>query len=208
MNEILNSNDFLLVLDITATIVGLVYIWLEYRASIYLWIAGIIMPAIDIFLYYEAGLYADFGMAIYYTLAALYGYAVWKWGKKRGTAADEQLPITRFPRRKVLPVALLFAVAWAAIYEILIHFTNSDVPITDSFANALSFVGLWALARKYLEQWMVWIVVDVVLSALYIYKGIPFKASLYALYVVIAVAGYFKWKKMMTVQPSERYGKS
>ena len=208
MNEILNSNDFLLALDITATIVGLVYIWLEYRASIYLWIAGIIMPAIDIFLYYEAGLYADFGMAIYYTLAALYGYAVWKWGKKRGTAADEQLPITRFPKRKVLPVALLFAVAWAAIYEILIHFTNSDVPITDSFANALSFVGLWALARKYLEQWMVWIVVDVVLSALYIYKGIPFKASLYALYVVIAVAGYFKWKKMMTVQSSEPYGKS
>ena len=208
MNEILNSNDFLLALDITATIVGLVYIWLEYRASIYLWIAGIIMPAIDIFLYYEAGLYADFGMAIYYTLAALYGYAVWKWGKKRGTAADEQLPITRFPKHKVLPVALLFAVAWAAIYEILIHFTNSDVPITDSFANALSFVGLWALARKYLEQWMVWIVVDVVLSALYIYKGIPFKASLYALYVVIAVAGYFKWKKMMTVQSSERYGKS
>ena len=203
MNEILNSNDFLLALDITATIVGLVYIWLEYRASIYLWIAGIIMPAIDIFLYYEAGLYADFGMAIYYTLAALYGYAVWKWGKKRGAAADEQLPITRFPRRKVLPVALLFVVAWAAIYEILIHFTNSDVPITDSFANALSFVGLWALARKYLEQWMVWIVVDVVLSALYIYKGIPFKASLYALYVVIAVAGYFKWKKMMTAQPSE-----
>lgn len=203
MNEILNSNDFLLALDITATIVGLVYIWLEYRASIYLWIAGIIMPAIDIFLYYEAGLYADFGMAIYYTLAALYGYAMWKWGKKRGTAADEQLPITRFPKRKVLPVALLFAVAWAAIYEILIHFTNSDVPITDSFANALSFVGLWALARKYLEQWMVWIVVDVVLSALYIYKGIPFKASLYALYVVIAVAGYFKWKKMMTAQPSE-----
>ena len=208
MNEILNSNDFLLALDITATIVGLVYIWLEYRASIYLWIAGIIMPAIDIFLYYEAGLYADFGMAIYYTLAALYGYAVWKWGKKRGTAADEQLPITRFPKRKVLPVALLFAVAWAAIYEILIHFTNSDVPITDSFANALSFVGLWALARKYLEQWMVWIVVDVVLSALYIYKGIPFKASLYALYVVIAVAGYFKWKKMMTAQSSEQYGKS
>ena len=203
MNEILNSNDFLLALDITATIVGLVYIWLEYRASIYLWIAGIIMPAIDIFLYYEAGLYADFGMAIYYTLAALSGYAVWKWGKKRGTAADEQLPITRFPKRKVLPVALLFAVAWVAIYEILIHFTNSDVPITDSFANALSFVGLWALARKYLEQWMVWIVVDVVLSALYIYKGIPFKASLYALYVVIAVAGYFKWKKMMTAQPSE-----
>ena len=74
--------EFVNTLDITATIVGLVYIWLEYKASIYLWIVGIIMPLIDIFLYYEAGLYADFGMAIYYALAATYGYVVWKFGKR------------------------------------------------------------------------------------------------------------------------------
>lgn len=197
MGELLESKDFLLMLDVTATIVGLVYIWLEYRASIYLWIAGIIMPAIDIFLYYSAGLYADFGMAVYYTLAAIYGLLVWKFGKKKGQKDNEELPVTHIRRSLILPATITFLAAWGAIYVILTRFTNTDVPVTDSFANALSFIGLWALARKYLEQWIVWIVVDVVLSVLYVYKGIPFKAGLYALYVIIAIAGYFKWKKMM-----------
>ena len=189
--------EFVNTLDITATIVGLVYIWLEYKASIYLWIVGIIMPLIDIFFYYEAGLYADFGMAIYYALAATYGYVVWKFGKRNNQGTKEELPITHFKQSQILPAILAFLVIWLIIYEILVLFTNSDVPITDSFANALSFVGLWALARKYLEQWIIWIIVDIVLSALYIYKGIPFKAGLYALYVIIAIAGYHKWKKMI-----------
>ena len=189
--------EFVNTLDITATIVGLVYIWLEYKASIYLWIVGIIMPLIEIFLYYEAGLYADFGMAIYYALAATYGYVVWKFGKRNNQGTKEELPITHFKQSQILPAILAFLVIWLIIYEILVLFTNSDVPITDSFANALSFIGLWALARKYLEQWIIWIIVDIVLSALYIYKGIPFKAGLYALYVIIAIAGYHKWKKMI-----------
>ena len=189
--------EFVNTLDITATIVGLVYIWLEYKASIYLWIVGIIMPLIDIFLYYEAGLYADFGMAIYYALAATYGYVVWKFGKRNNQGTKEELPITHFKQSQILPAILAFLVIWLIIYEILVLFTNSDVPITDSFANALSFVGLWALARRYLEQWIIWIIVDIVLSALYIYKGIPFKAGVYALYVIIAIAGYHKWKKMI-----------
>ena len=189
--------EFVNTLDITATIVGLVYIWLEYKASIYLWIVGIIMPLIDIFLYYEAELYADFGMAIYYALAATYGYVVWKFGKRNNQGTKEELPITHFKQSQILPAILAFLVIWLIIYEILVLFTNSDVPITDSFANALSFIGLWALARKYLEQWIIWIIVDIVLSALYIYKGIPFKAGLYALYVIIAIAGYHKWKKMI-----------
>lgn len=190
-------------LDIVTTVLGLVYIYLEYRASIALWIVGIIMPAMDIYLYWSHGLYADTGMAVYYTVAAIYGYAVWKFGKKRGQAEKQEMPITHFKRSLILPTAVLFLLAWTAIYVILVRFTNSDVPLTDSFANALSFVGLWALARKYIEQWIVWIVVDAVLSALYVYKGIPFKASLYALYVAIAVAGYFKWRRMMNTELKE-----
>jgi nicotinamide mononucleotide transporter len=92
------------------------------------------------------------------------------------------------------------AVIWATIYYLLVTYTNSRVPIADSFTTALSIAGIWALARKYLEQWFIWIVVDVVTCGLYFYKDIPFKASLYGLYVVIAVAGYFKWRKMMVEQ--------
>lgn len=198
-------------LDIVTTILGLIYLVLEYRASIALWIVGIVMPAMDIYLYWSHGLYGDAGMAVYYTLAAIYGYAVWKFGakwkamikrkgsdKKEGASAvsssSEDLPITFFPRRLILRTLGFFVLAWAATYYVLVAYTNSTVPLLDAFTNALSFVGLWALARKYVEQWLFWIAVDVVCCYLYVVKGIPFKAGLYGLYVVIAVMGYWKWK--------------
>ena len=183
-------------LDIFTTVLGLIYIWLEYRAHVALWVIGIIMPALDIILYWQHGLYGDAGMACYYTLAALYGLYVWKFRKSKNL--KQELPISHMPRRQYLPAMVGFFVAWGVVYYILITWTNSTVPVLDSFTNALSFVGLWALARKYLEQWLFWIVVDVVCCVLYIQKGIPFKAGLYGLYVLIAIAGYYKWKKMMS----------
>ena len=198
-------------LDIVTTILGLIYLVLEYRASIALWVVGIVMPAMDIYLYWSHGLYGDAGMAVYYTLAAIYGYAVWKFGakwkamikrkgsdKKEGASAvsssSEELPVTFFPRRLILRTLGFFFLAWAATYYVLVAYTNSTVPLLDAFTNALSFVGLWALARKYVEQWLFWIAVDVVCCYLYVVKGIPFKAGLYGLYMVIAVMGYWKWK--------------
>jgi nicotinamide mononucleotide transporter len=199
-------------LDLFTTILGLIYLWLEYRAHIALWVVGIVMPALDVYLYYSHGLYGDAGMAVYYTLAALYGLFAWKFRDRRKAAKNEKPTepegdggdITHLPRRQYLPVAVFFFVAWGAVYYILIRWTNSTVPLLDSFTNALSFVGLWALARKYLEQWLFWIAVDIVCTVLYVQKGIPFKAGLYGLYVVIAVLGYFKWRKMLRPQRSKR----
>lgn len=185
-------------LDIFTTVLGLVYILLEYRASIWLWVVGIIMPVLDIWLYWSHGLYGDAGMAVYYTLSAIYGYTIWRWGKKRNQKENQELPITKMPKSLYLPTFVAFVILWLVTYYILATYTNSTVPSQDSFTNALSFVGLWALARKYIEQWYFWIFVDIVCCYLYVVKGIPFKAGLYGLYVIIAVAGYFKWKKMMT----------
>ena len=180
-------------LDITTTVLGLAYILLEYRASVWMWAVGFAMQTLGIVLYYQKGLYADCGMEFYYLAMTVYGY--WKW--IHGTASKEALPIRHFPKRLVLPWLLLIAAVWGIIYWLLITFTNSNVPVADSFTTALSIVGIWALAHKYLEQWFIWIAVDVVTSILYFYKDIPFKASLYALYVVIAVMGWFKWRRMM-----------
>ena len=184
-------------LDILTTVLGLIYIWLEYRVSIALWVVGIIMPALDTWLYWSHGLYGDAGMAVYYTLAAVYGFYMWKFKKTR--KLKQSLPIIHLPRRQYLPALLFFLIAWGAIYYVLVNWTNSTVPLLDSFTNALSFVGLWALARKYLEQWLFWVVVDVVCCYLYIQKDIPFKALLYGLYVVIAIAGYYKWRQMVKI---------
>ena len=176
-------------LEIIGTLVGLLYLWLEYRASIYLWIAGIIMPAI-------------------------YGWMMWKYGtflrrkilrqkapvqqvEDRRTEGQKELPITRMPVRYLLPLTVIFAAALLGIAWILVNFTDSNVPWLDSFTTAMSIIGMWMLARKYVEQWWAWIAVDVVSTGLYIYKGLDFTAGLYGLYTIIAIFGYFKWRKMM-----------
>ena len=189
-------------LDITTTILGLAYILLEYRASVWMWLVGFLMQSLGIVLYYQKGLYADCAMEFYYLAMTVYGY--WRWirpapaNAAQGSADDAgAVPIRHFPRRLLLPWAVLILTVWAVIYGLLVSFTNSTVPLADSFTTALSLVGIWALAHKYLEQWFIWIAVDVVTCVLYFYKDIPFKASLYALYVVIAIAGYRKWRRMM-----------
>lgn len=183
-------------LDIVTTLLGLAYILLEYKASLWLWLVGFVMQALDIVLYYQKGLYADCGMEFYYIAMTIYGLWAWRFGKKHNQRADAPLPVTHFKRSLVLPWALATLAIWAVLWYWLTQ-VGSTVPVADAFTTALSFVGIWALARKYLEQWLIWIVVDVVTCALYFYKDIPFKASLYGLYVVIAVMGYRKWKRSM-----------
>ena len=187
-------------LDIVTTVLGLAYILLEYKASIWMWAVGFMMQALGIVLYYQKGLYADCGMEFYYLAMTVYGYFRWISSPKLGEARrglNKRLPIRHFPKQLILPWLIVIGTVWAVIYWLLIMFTNSNVPVADSFTTALSIVGIWALAHKYLEQWFIWIAVDVVTSILYFYKDIPFKASLYALYVVIAVMGWFKWREMM-----------
>ncbi|MBQ7180277.1 MAG: nicotinamide mononucleotide transporter [Bacteroidaceae bacterium] len=210
-------------LDMLTTALGLAYILLEYRASIWLWAVGFAMQSLGIVLYYQKGLYADCGMEFYYLAMTVYGFLNWTRGAKTtqspavqassaqvteaqspavqassAPASEAQLlPVTHFPLRLAALWTIATLVIWAALYLFLVTCTDSRVPIADSFTTALSFVGIWALARKYLEQWLIWIVVDIVTCILYFYKDIPFKASLYALYIVIAVFGYRKWRMQM-----------
>ncbi len=187
--------------EILGTIVGVIYLWLEYRASIYLWVASIIMPAIYLYVYYTAGLYADFGINIYYLLIALYGWLAWRYGfslteRNKGKEPHE-LAITHTPKRVWGKLVVTYVAAQTAIALLLIHCTDSTVPLWDSFTTALSIVGMWMLARKYIEQWWVWMVVDITSSALYVYKGLYFTAVLYAVYAIISIFGYYKWQRMM-----------
>ena len=188
-------------LDITTTILGLAYILLEYKASIWMWAVGAVMQILGIVLYYQKGLYADCGMEFYYLAMTAYGWWCWKTPSNfLVKGEDKNTPITHIPVPLALLWTAIFLVLWFAIWWLLTTFTDSNVPIADAFTTALSLVGIWALAHKYLEQWFVWIVVDIVTCALYFHKDIPFKASLYGLYVIIAIFGYRRWRRMMTVE--------
>lgn len=185
-------------LEIFGLIVGLTYLWLEYRASIYLWFASIIMPAINLKVYYDAGLYADFAIDIYYLLIAIYGYLAWRYGIGRKKSDEKrELPVIHTPLRQIPFLLGAQLCLWVAIYFVLVYFTDSTVPIADAFTTATSIVAMWMLARKQAEQWLVWLIVDAVSAALYAYKGLYLYSGLYALYTVIALLGYRRWLRLI-----------
>ena len=179
-------------MEIIGFVLGFLYLWLELRASIYLWIVGAIMPAVYTYVYYEAGLYADCGIQIYYILATLYGWWVWKFGN----AQEKEIHISHMPRRYWLPIVGISCLYFGFLAWLLIRFTDSTVPMSDALTTALSIVAMWMLARKYVEQWLVWCFVDALYVALYAYKSLYFTAVLYAVYTIIAIYGYQQWRKL------------
>jgi len=187
------------IVEVLGVLVGLIYLYQEYKGSIYLWITGIIMPVIYIKLYHDTGLYADMACNIYYLLATVYGLTVWLLARKKQKEAGkkEEMPITSMPTTYWIRVSIFSIIVFFAIGYGLAHYTDSTVPYLDSFTTTLSIVGMWQLAQKYIEQWFVWIAVDLVSTGLYFYKGLSLTAILYLIYSIIALAGYFKWRSMM-----------
>lgn len=184
-----------LIIEIAGFLIGLLYLWWEYHANARMWFASIVMPTISMWIYFRKGLYADFGMNVYYFVIAIYGYIVWTSHKQKSSTA-KPLRITHILPAWLAGCVGATALLWYAIYLILIQ-TDSTVPVFDAFTTALSIVATWMLARKYIEQWIAWILVDAVCVGLYIYKGIYFYAALYLIYTIIAVFGYRKWKRLM-----------
>jgi len=205
MTELLASLPWDKILEGLGFTVGLLYLWWEYHADPRLWIASIVMPSISMWIYLGKGIYADFAINIYYFVIAIYGYVAWT-RKQRGHSAQNEdkkssgLPIRHIPREILAMCGAVFLLLWAGMYLALDNLTDSTVPMADSFTTSLSIVAMWILARKYIEQWLAWIAVDIVSSGLYVYKELYFYAVLYAIYTVIAVVGYRKWQRLMAKQ--------
>lgn len=185
--------DWKLTLQIVGVALGLLYLYFEYKANIWLWVVGLIMPIVHGALYFRQGLYADFSMEVYYILAGIYGLAMWSRGGKKEKKSELEIGYT--PRVAWVAIVGVYALLHAAIYLLLTTFTDSTVPFWDSLTTALSMIAYWLLSRKYVEQWLVWLAVDVITVGLYIYKDIPLTAGLYALYSALAIAGYLRWKR-------------
>lgn len=192
LQEYFATFDWVKACDIAGLVLGLLYLWLEYKAHIALWAVSVIMPIVHGYAYLERGLYADFGMEAYYVVAAIYGYAMWCRRKGSGKPA---LAINHARVATLAAMGAAVVVLWAALYWVLTTFTDSTVPVYDSFTTAASIVALWSLAQKHVEQWLLWLAVDAVCAVVYVYKQIPFTAALYGFYTLMAVAGYLKWRQ-------------
>ena len=186
-----------LVLQIVGTLLGLLYLWLEYKANIWVWIVGAIMPMVHGVLYLQSGIYADAVMQLYYVAAGIYGLIVWLRGAKR---EEQRVDIQHTPKKWIFPLVSIYVLLHVLLYFVLTEFTDSRVPFFDSMSTALSVVAMWMLSRKLVEQWLVWLVVDMISVGLYLYKGIPITAMLYTLYCALAIAGYMRWRKQVLIK--------
>lgn len=183
-------------IEILGVATSLVYLYFSIRQIIWLWPFGILSSAFFIYIFYRTGFYADMSLQVYYLLVSIYGWYHWIYGARERKV--EKLPVTRIRWQTAIVLICVFVILWLGIAYVLINFTDSDVPWGDAFTTAGSIVATWMLARKILEHWLLWIVVDAVATALYLYKNMYPTVFLYLVFTVIAVVGYFQWKKNLS----------
>jgi nicotinamide mononucleotide transporter len=182
--------------EATGLFTGLLCVWLLIRQNIWTWPIGLAYALVSLVVFYRVRLYADLAMHVYYVMMNAYGWWYWTRGG-RHDAESMQLPVSRTPHRTLAGLGVLFVAASAVIGFLLARYTDAALPYWDTAANAASFIAMWMTARKYIESWYVWFAVDVVLTAIYVYRGIEFYAVLYGVYLGMAVAGWWSWRTSM-----------
>ena len=179
-------------IDLGALISGVFYVVLAARENIWCWLFGLVNVTLFFFITFNATFYSDAGLQVVYFGLTLYGWHQWVSGKNK---EKPPLQITKTSLQlwaKLIPITALFVLI---LYPFLDHFTDTDVAFWDALTTALSLTATWMTARKKLENWLVWIMVDPIYVVLLYYKGYPLSSLLFGIYTVIAVVGYFKWKQ-------------
>lgn len=175
-----------------AVVFGLLSVWYSKQENILVYPTGIIGVVIAVYLTLRAGLYAEAGINAYYFIMSVYGWYYW-------THADPnkpQVPVTRSDRKEHLIALGITAVAFVVI-RFGLDFTDSDVPNLDAITTATAITGMWLMAKKKLENWVYWIVTDLIATPLYFYKGLYFFSFQFLAFTVLAIWGYFSWRSSL-----------
>ncbi|MFY9418658.1 MAG: nicotinamide riboside transporter PnuC [Bacteroidales bacterium] len=181
-------------IEIIAATLGIIAIYFQIKVKPFYWVISLVVSSMYIIVYFSAKLYADMSMQFYYVGMSIYGLYVWLSGNY---SSDKKIiHISKIKDLKSwLLIALISALSFFIIGYILKNFTDSNVPWWDSFTTSLSFVATWMLARKKIENWLIWIVVDATSVALYIYKQLYPTTILFIILTLLAIVGYFQWKR-------------
>jgi nicotinamide mononucleotide transporter len=188
-------------IEVIATVLGIVGVVYEIKQHILVWPLGIITSLLYIYVYFEARFYADMLLQVYYVPISIYGWWFWLYGRKRKTIKEEEIvPVRRAGTKLIFILALVTILLTLLMALFLMEFTDSPVPLGDGFTTAGGFVATWMLARKIIEHWFLWIIVDATSMFLYVYKGLYPTTILFIVYTIMAFVGYFEWKKTLILQ--------
>ena len=180
-------------IETAAVVFGIVSVWLSTREHIWSWPTAIVNVLLYVIVFRDAKLYADMGLQVVYAAISVYGW--WHW--LHGGVGDGVLPVARTPARLMVTLAVIAAIASALLGQLLARATDAALPWMDATLAATSLVAQWMLTRKLLENWLVWIALDVCYVGMFIYKQLYQTAGLYAVFLVLAVMGYSGWRRSM-----------
>jgi len=187
-------------IEAIAVIFGLLCVWLTIRQNILCWPTGLIQVLLYIFIFYKALLYSDMLLHVIYVAMQIYGWYHWLYGGKGKTELKVSvLPVTLLI--KWICIGVLGTFTWGYL---MTNYTNAAAPYADAFTTAMSLIAQWLMARKRLESWFFWIAVDLVAIGVYLYKSLYLTMGLYAVFLVLATIGYFRWKATMTAKQSDK----
>ena len=180
-------------IEVAGALTGLVAIYFQIKEKVIFWPVSIVNVGLYIFVYFSSRLYAEVSLQSYYLVMSLYGWYYWS----KGGALSERkiLPVTRCGNKLLIKLGAIFILVFTGMAYLLHRFTNTDVPVIDAFVTSLSFIATWLLAKKKIENWIIWIVVDSVSVGIYIYKGLYATIVLFAVLTVLAFVGYYQWKR-------------
>jgi nicotinamide mononucleotide transporter len=181
-------------IEIAGFVLSLAMVVCSIKELHWSWPLAIISSILYFFVFKDSLLYGEAGLQIVFAALALWGW--WQWLRK-GDEAQPALVIQRLSGRGWIGVLLTSAALWPALALALQHFTDSDVAWWDALPTALSLVGQALLGRKYIENWLIWLVVNTISVALFAYKGLWLTCVLYALFAAMSVWGWRVWLKSL-----------
>jgi nicotinamide mononucleotide transporter len=183
------------VLEITAIIFGLLSVWYAKKDNIWVFPTGIINTAIYVYLLWKWSLLGDMMINFYYVIMSVYGW--YHWSRKNG--AEVAFPISKMTTAEkksaiiIFLLTLLFVVAVYTFFDKFTHWTS----FVDTLVTGIFFVGMWLMAKRKIENWILWIIGDIISIPMYFFKGYSFTSIQYFIFTIIAIFGYLEWKKTL-----------
>jgi nicotinamide mononucleotide transporter len=176
-----------------AVLFGLLSVWYARKVSIITYPTGIVSVLLYVYICLGAGLYADMGINVVYFVMSVYGWYFWS----RKSSNMTVTPITRLKRKGWIISIGSTVLSFLLLYYVLDRWTDSNVPAIDAFTTAVFIVGMFLMARKKLENWLAWIVGDIISIPLYAYKGLVMSSFQFTVFLILAIAGYIEWRRTL-----------
>ena len=181
-------------LEIIAVVFGILSVWFSKKNNILVYPTGMISTSIFTYLLFKWSLLGDMMINAYYFMMSIYGLYIWT--RKVNNIVT---PISKVSSPEKITSLIIFFFSLSFVYGIYNYFDKwgSYISYIDNFTTAIFFVAMWLMANRKIENWIFWIIGNIISIPLYFYKGLTFTSIQYIIFTVIAISGYYTWKKIL-----------